>query len=69
MSPHFFVMQLFKYNNAKRSIPMHPAFVNDAHRGLHIWHVTSKINRVHPLTMANMYAKFDEKAHNGLASI
>ena len=28
-----------------------------------------KINRVHPLTMANMYTKFDEEAHNGLVSI
>ena len=35
------------------------------------WPMTSKINtrRVHPLTMANMYAKFDEEAHNGLVSI
>ena len=31
--------------------------------------MTSKIKRVHPLTMANMYAKFDEKAHFGLVSI
>ena len=23
----------------------------------------------HPLTMANMYAKFDEEAHSGLVSI
>ena len=36
---------------------------------LDLWPVTSKINRVHPLTMANMSAKFDEKAHNGLVSI
>ena len=26
-----------KYNNAKRSIPAHPTFVNDAHRDLHLW--------------------------------
>ena len=58
-----------KYNNAKRSIPAHPTFVNDAHRGLHLWPVTSKINRDHPLTMVNMSAKFDEEAHNGLVSI
>ena len=58
-----------KYNNAKRSIPAHPTFVNDAHCGLHLWPVTSKINRVHPLTMVNMSAKFDEEAHNGLVSI
>ena len=38
-----------KYINAKRSIPVHPTFVNDAHRDLHLWPVTSKINRVHPL--------------------
>ena len=26
--------------------------------------VTSKINRIHPLTMVNMSAKFDEEAQN-----
>ena len=32
--------------------------------------LTSKINRVHPLIMANIFnAKFDEEAHNGLVSI
>ena len=36
---------------------------------LDLWPLTSKIKRVHPLTMANMYAKFDEKAHFGLVSI
>ena len=36
-----------KYNNAKRSIPAHPKFVNDSHRDLHVWTVTSKINRVY----------------------
>ena len=29
----------------------------------------SKINRVHPLTMANMSIKFDQEAHNGLVAI
>ena len=58
-----------KYNNAKRSIPAHPTFVNDTHLGLYLWPVTSKINRVHPLTMVKMSAKFDEEAHNGLVSI
>ena len=58
----------WKYNNAKRSIPAHPPFVNDAHRGLHLWPVTYKINRDHPLTMVNMSAKFDEEAHNGFVS-
>ena len=33
------------------------------------WPLTYKINRVHPQTMANMSAKFDEEAHNGLVSI
>ena len=35
------------------------------------WPLTSdyKINRVHPLTIANMCAKFDQEAHNGLVSI
>ena len=27
-----------------------------------------RINRVHPLTMANMSAKFDKEIHNGLVS-
>ena len=49
-----------KYNNAKRSIPAHPTLFNDAHWDLHLWPVNSKINRVHPLTMVNMFVKFDE---------
>ena len=28
-----------------------------------------KINRVHPLIMVNMSAKFDEETHNGVVSI
>ena len=38
---------------------------------LWLWPLTSylKINRVHPFTMTNMNAKFDEEAHNGLLSI
>ena len=36
---------------------------------LQLWPVTSKINRVHPLTMADMSAKFDEEAHNCLVFI
>ena len=27
---------ILKYNNAKRSIPAHPTFVNDNHRDLHL---------------------------------
>ena len=62
-------------------VNMSAKFDEEAHNGLvsivftslfpyiSIVTLTSKINRVHPLTMANMYAKFDEKAHNGLASI
>ena len=34
-----------------------------------LWHLTSKIHRVHPLTMAKLSAKFDKEAHNGLVSI
>ena len=48
---------IYKYNNAKRSIPAHPTLFNDAHCDLH------------PLTMVNMSAKFDEEAHNGSVSI
>ena len=36
---------------------------------LDLWLLTSKINRVHPLTMVNMSAKFDREIHNGLVSI
>ena len=49
--------------------PRPPTLFNDAHRDLHLWHVTSKINRVHPLTMVNMSAKFDKEAHNHLVAI
>ena len=59
----------FKYNNAKHSIPAHPTFNNDANCDLHLWPVTSNINRVYPLPMVNMSATFDEEAHNVLVSI
>ena len=36
---------------------------------LDLWPLTSKIDRVRPLTMANMFAKFDEEEHIGLFSI
>ena len=49
-----------KYNNAKRSIPAHPTFVNDAHLDFQLWQVTSKSNGVHHLTMVIISAKFDE---------
>ena len=39
------------------------------HCDLDLWPLTSKINRVHPFTMANMSAKFDQGTHNGLVSI
>ena len=40
-------IQIKKYNNAKRSIPAHPTFVNGNHRDIHLWTMTSKINRVY----------------------
>ena len=49
--------------------PAHPTFVNDAHRDLDNSPLTSKIKRVHPLTMVNMSVKFDEDVHSGLAII
>ena len=58
-----------QYNNAKRSIPAHPNFVNDANRDLHLETMTSKIHRVHPLNMVNVSTKFDEESHNGLVYI
>ena len=36
---------------------------------LDLWPLTSKTNRVHPLTIANTSAKFDEEAHKCLVSI
>ena len=39
------------------------------HCDLDLWPLTSKINRVHPLTLANMSAKFNGEAHNGLVAI
>ena len=55
-----------KYNNAKRSIPAHPTFVNDTHGYLHLWTVTSESIG---FTMVNMSAKFDQEIHNSLVSI
>ena len=40
-----------------------------AYFDLDLWPLTSKIDRVHPLNMANMSDKFDKEAHNGLVSI
>ena len=34
-----------------------------------LWPLTSKINRVHPLTMVNISVKFDKEIHNSLVSI
>ena len=39
------------------------------HCDLDLWPLTYKINRAHPLTMANMSAKFDQEAQNGLVAI
>ena len=36
---------------------------------LDLWPLTSKINRVHPLVIVNMSAKFDEDMHNNLVAI
>ena len=39
------------------------------YRDLHLWPLTSKINRAHSLTIANMSAKFGKEADNSLVSI
>ena len=39
------------------------------HCDLDLWPLTSKINRVHPLIMVDMSAKFDKEICNGLVSI
>ena len=36
---------------------------------LDLWHLTSKINGIHPLIMVNMSAKFDKETCNGVVSI
>ena len=36
---------------------------------LDLWPLTSKINRVHPLVIVNMSAKFDEDVHNSLVAM
>ena len=33
-----------------------------------LWHLTSEINRVHPLVIVNMSAKFDEDIYNSLVA-
>ena len=60
------IVQCLKYNNAKRSIPAHPTFVNDNHRDLHLRTVTSKSKG---LSMVNMSAKLNEEAHNSLVCL
>ena len=39
------------------------------HCDLDLLPLTFKINRVHPFTMPNISAKFDQEAHNGLVSM
>ena len=39
------------------------------HCDLDLWPLTSKINRVYPLIMVNMSAKFDKETWNGVVSI
>ena len=39
------------------------------HCDLDLWPLTSKINRVHPLVMVNMSAKFDKEICNSVVSI
>ena len=48
---------------------VHKLFSIYVYRDLDLWPLTSKINRVHPLIIVNMSAKFAEEAHNGLVSI
>ena len=54
----------WKYNNAKRSTPAHPTFVNN----LDLWPLSSKRNRVHPLIIVNTSAKFDRNTYKGWVS-
>ena len=61
---------LIKQNTQRLSFyHVHKLISIYVHCDLDLWPLTSKINRVHPLTMANMCAKFDQEAHNGLVSI
>ena len=62
--------RLIKQNTQRLSFyHVHKLISIYIHCDLDFWPLTSKINRVHPLTMANMCAKFDQEAHNGLVSV
>ena len=44
-------------------------FTTYVYYDLDLWPPTSKFNRAHPLTMANMSAKFYEELHNGVETL
>ena len=59
-----------KFEDAhNRQSHVHNAISMYVQSDLDLWSLTSKIDRVHPLTMVNMSAKFDNDAHNCLVSI
>ena len=57
------------YLNQTKAKPSIPTFVNDPHRDLDLWPLTSKVNRIHSLTIVDMSANFDEDAHSSLVFI
>ena len=56
-----------KHTMVESVLGSQPIFIR-VHCDLDLWLLPSKINRVHPLTNVDIYAKFDEEIHNGLVS-
>ena len=48
---------------------VHKAISMYVHCDLNFWLLTKEINRVHPLIIVNMSAKFDRDTHNGSVAI
>ena len=75
--PHFSIIIIFPWvtitcftvNVKYYQLNLHEGSMESKNKNFDLWPLSSKINRVHPLTMANMYTKFDQEAHNGLVSI
>ena len=60
---------LIKMHKWFSSYRVHKIISIYVHCDLDLWPLTSKINRVHPLIMVNMSAKFDKETCNGVVSM
>ena len=68
LSPWFTCLpSLIKKHTTVQSLPCSQAYFHQCPSWP--WPLTSKINRVNPLTLLNMSVKFDKEAHNGLVTI